>query len=174
MLEKLTGQKTFKEAFKNVAWFKFTVIALIGIFLIGGIIEAINNPVKPSTPNTPSAPSAPANPSQPQVAEVQKLVKGASYSTASGISFTVKKSTDLANQPYYNLQANISKNDPAWHDKAKEIIKFISEKTQQKDFSVSISDQSTGTDLLNWNTSKNKMIFYTYPAEANESEAFEL
>lgn len=170
MLEKLTGQKTFKEAFKNVAWFKFTVIALVGIFLIGGIIEAISNPnpVKPSTPSTP------VNPSQPQVAEVQKLVKGASYSTASGISFTVKKSTDLANQPYYNLQANISKNDPAWHDKAKEIIKFISEKTQQKDFSVSISDQSTGTDLLNWNTSKNKMIFYTYPAEANESEAFEL
>lgn len=170
MLEKLTGQKTFKEAFKNVAWFKFTVIALVGIFLIGGIIEAIKNPnpVKPSTPSTP------ANPSQPQVAEVQKLVKGASYSTASGISFTVKKSTDLANQPYYNLQANISKNDPAWHDKAKEIIKFISEKTQQKDFSVSISDQSTGADLLNWNTSKNKMIFYTYPAEANESEAFEL
>lgn len=168
MLEKLTGQKTFKEAFKNVAWFKFTVIALVGIFLIGGIIEAINNPVKPNTPNTP------ANPSQPQVAEVQKLVKGVSYSTASGISFTVKKSTDLANQPYYNLQANISKNDPAWHDKAKEIIKFISEKTQQKDFSVSISDQSTGTDLLNWNTSKNKMIFYTYPVEANESEAFEL
>lgn len=170
MLEKLTGQKTFKEAFKNVAWFKFTVIALVGIFLIGGIIEAINNP----NPVKPSAPSAPANPSQPQVAEVQKLVKGASYSTASGISFTVKKSTDLANQPYYNLQANISKNDPAWHDKAKEIIKFISEKTQQKDFSVSISDQSTGTDLLNWNTSKNKMIFYTYPVEANESEAFEL
>lgn len=170
MLEKLTGQKTFKEAFKNVAWFKFTVIALVGIFLIGGIIEAINNP----NPVKPSTPSAPANPSQPQVAEVQKLVKGASYSTASGISFTVKKSTDLANQPYYNLQANISKNDPAWHDKAKEIIKFISEKTQQKDFSVSISDQSTGTDLLNWNTSKNKMIFYTYPAEANESEAFEL
>lgn len=170
MLEKLTGQKTFKEAFKNVTWFRFTVIALVGIFLIGGIIEAIKNPnpVKPSTPSTP------ANPSQPQVAEVQKLVKGASYSTASGISFTVKKSTDLANQPYYNLQANISKNDPAWHDKAKEIIKFISEKTQQKDFSVSISDQSTGTDLLNWNTSKNKMIFYTYPAEANESEAFEL
>ena len=170
MLEKLTGQKTFKEAFKNVAWFKFTVIALVGIFLIGGIIEAIKNP----NPVKPSAPSAPANPSQPQVAEVQKLVKGASYSTASGISFTVKKSTDLANQPYYNLQANISKNDPAWHDKAKEIIKFISEKTQQKDFSVSISDQSTGTDLLNWNTSKNKMIFYTYPVEANESEAFEL
>ena len=167
MLEKLTGQKTFKEAFKNVAWFKFTVIALVGIFLIGGIIEAIKNP-------NPVKPSAPANPSQPQVAEVQKLVKGASYSTASGVSFTVKKSTDLANQPYYNLQANISKNDPAWHDKAKEIIKFISEKTQQKDFSVSISDQSTGTDLLNWNTSKNKMIFYTYPAEANESEAFEL
>ena len=170
MLEKLTGQKTFKEAFKNVVWFKFTVIALVGIFLIGGIIEAINNP----NPVKPSAPSTPVNPSQPQVTEVQKLVKGASYSTASGISFTVKKSTDLANQPYYNLQANISKNDPAWHDKAKEIIKFISEKTQQKDFSVSISDQSTGTDLLNWNTSKNKMIFYTYPAEANESETFEL
>lgn len=170
MLEKLTGQKTFKEAFKNVAWFKFTVLALVGIFLIGGIIEAISNP----NPAKPSTPSTPANPSQPQVAEVQKLVKGASYSTASGISFTVKKSTDLANQPYYNLQANISKNDPAWHDKAKEIIKFISEKTQQKDFSVSISDQSTGTDLLNWNTSKNKMIFYTYPAEANESETFEL
>lgn len=170
MLEKLTGQKTFKEAFKNVAWFKFTVIALVGIFLIGGIIEAINNP----NPAKPSTPSTPVSPSQPQVAEVQKLVKGASYSTASGVSFTVKKSTDLANQPYYNLQANISKNDPTWHDKAKEIIKFISEKTQQKDFSVSISDQSTGTDLLNWNTSKNKMIFYTYPVEANESEAFEL
>ena len=170
MLEKLTGQKTFKEAFKNVAWFKFTVIALVGIFLIGGIIEAISNP----NPAKPSTPSTPVSPSQPQVAEVQKLVKGASYSTASGISFTVKKSTDLANQPYYNLQANISKNDPAWHDKAKEIIKFISEKTQQKDFSVSISDQSTGTDLLNWNTSRNKMIFYTYPVESNESEAFEL
>ena len=170
MLEKLTGQKTFKEAFKNVAWFKFTVIALVGIFLIGGIIEAISNP----NPAKPSTPSTPVSPSQPQVAEVQKLVKGASYSTASGISFTVKKSTDLANQPYYNLQANISKNDPAWHDKAKEIIKFISEKTQQKDFSVSISDQSTGTDLLNWNTSKNKKMFYTYPVEANETEIFEL
>nr|DAS17473.1 MAG TPA: hypothetical protein [Caudoviricetes sp.] len=171
MLEKLTGQKTFKEAFKNVAWFKFTVIALVGIFLIASVIQAINNPIKPITPTNTSTPS---KPDKPQTDKIPKLVEKATYNTTSGISFTVKKSTDLANQPYYNLRANISKNDPAWHDKAKEIIKFISEKTQQKDFSVSISDQSTGTDLLNWNTGKNKTIFYTYPVEANESEAFEL
>lgn len=171
MLEKLTGQKTFKEAFKNVVWFKFTVIALVGIFLIASVVHAINNPAKPTTPaNT----NTPAKPDQQQTAKTPKLVEKATYNTASGISFTVKKSTDLANQPYYNLQANISKNDPAWHNKAKEVIKFISEKTQQKDFSVSISDKSTGTDLLNWNTSKNKTIFYTYPVGSNESEAFDL
>lgn len=165
MLEKLTGQKTFKEAFKNVVWFKFTVIALVGIFLIASVVHAINNPAKPTTP---------AKSDQQQTAKTPKLVEKAAYNTASGISFTVKKSTDLANQPYYNLQANISKNDPAWHSKAKEIIKFISEKIGRKDFSVSISDQSSGTDLLNWNTSKNKTIFYTYPVEANESEIFEI
>lgn len=171
MLEKLTGQKTFKEAFKNVTWFKFTVIALVGIFLIASVVHAINNPAKPTTPaNT----NTPAKPDQQQTAKTPKLVEKATYNTTTGISFTVKKSTDLANQPYYNLQANISKNDPAWHDKAKEIIKFISEKTQQKDFSVSISDKSTGTDLLNWNTGKNKTIFYTYPVGSNESEAFDL
>lgn len=171
MLEKLTGQKTFKEALKNVTWFKFTVIALVGIFLIASVVHAINNPAKPTTPaNT----NTPAKPDQQQTAKTPKLVEKATYNTTTGISFTVKKSTDLANQPYYNLQANISKNDPAWHDKAKEIIKFISEKTQQKDFSVSISDKSTGTDLLNWNTGKNKTIFYTYPVGSNESEAFDL
>lgn len=171
MLEKLTGQKTFKEAFKNVVWFKFTVIALVGIFLIASVVHAINNPAKPTTPaNT----NTPAKPDQQQTAKTPKLVEKATYNTASGISFTVKKSTDLANQPYYNLQANISKNDPAWRNKAKEVIKFISEKTQQKDFSVSISDKSTGTDLLNWNTGKNKTIFYTYPVGSNESEAFDL
>ncbi|QWB91214.1 MAG: hypothetical protein HXL38_001425 [Candidatus Saccharimonas sp.] len=171
MLEKLTGQKTFKEAFKNVVWFKFTVIALVGIFLIASVVHAINNPAKPTAPvNT----NTPAKPDQQQTAKTPKLVEKATYNTASGISFTVKKSTDLANQPYYNLQANISKNDPAWRNKAKEVIKFISEKTQQKDFSVSISDKSTGTDLLNWNTGKNKAIFYTYPVGSNESEAFDL
>lgn len=171
MLEKLTGQKTFKEAFKNVAWFKFTVIALVGIFLIASVVHAINNPTKPITPTNTNIPS---KPDKPQTDKIPKLVEKATYNTASGISFTVKKSTDLANQPYYNLQANISKNDPAWHSKAKEIIKFISEKIGRKDFSVSISDQSSGTDLLNWNTSKNKTIFYTYPVEANESEIFEI
>ncbi len=171
MLEKITGQKTFKEAFKNVVWFKFTVIALVGIFLIASVVHAINNPAKPTAPaNT----NTPAKPDQQQTAKTPKLVEKATYNTASGISFTVKKSTDLANQPYYNLQANISKNDPAWRNKAKEVIKFISEKTQQKDFSVSISDKSTGTDLLNWNTGKNKTIFYTYPVGSNESEAFDL
>lgn len=171
MLEKITGQKTFKEAFKNVVWFKFTVIALVGIFLIASVVHAINNSAKPTAPTSTNTP---AKPDQQQTAKTPKLVEKATYNTASGISFTVKKSTDLANQPYYNLQANISKNDPAWRNKAKEVIKFISEKTQQKDFSVSISDKSTGTDLLNWNTGKNKTIFYTYPVESNESEAFDL
>ncbi len=171
MLEKITGQKTFKEAFKNVVWFKFTVIALVGIFLIASVVHAINNPAKPTAPTSTNTP---AKPDQQQTAKTPKLVEKATYNTASGISFTVKKSTDLANQPYYNLQANISKNDPAWRNKAKEVIKFISEKTQQKDFSVSISDKSTGTDLLNWNTGKNKTIFYTYPVGSNESEAFDL
>lgn len=165
MLEKITGQKTFKEAFKNVAWFRFTVIAVAGIFLILGVIEAIKNPAKTTTP---------AQTNQTQTAETQKLAENSKHTTGSGISFTVKKSTNLAGQPYYNIQADISKDDSTWHDKAKEIIKFISEKTKQKDFSVSISEKATGTDLLNWNTGKNKKIFYTYPVEANESEAFEL
>ena len=152
MLEKITSQKTFKDAFKKVAWFRFTIIITIAVFLIVGVIEAINNPVKPTKPvnSTPTT-------------------KAQSTTTSPKIEIT-----DLANQKYYNIHASISKNNPLWHDQAKEIIKFLSEQTGQKDFSVAIVEQSTGTDLLNWNTGKNKIIYYTFPVDRNESEVFEL
>ncbi len=169
MLEKITGQKTFKDAFKKVAWFRFTIIITIAVFLIIGVIEAINNPVKPTKPvNSTPTTKAQSTTTSP------KIEKNKSYITSSGIQFRIHKITDLANQKYYNIHASISKNNPLWHDQAKEIIKFLSEQTGQKDFSVAIVEQSTGTDLLNWNTGKNKTIYYTFPVDRNESEVFEL
>lgn len=114
MLEKITGQKTFKDAFKKVAWFRFTIIITIAVFLIIGVIEAINNPVKPTKPvNSTPTTKAQSTTTSP------KIEKNKSYITSSGIQFRIHKITDLANQKYYNIHASISKNNPLWHDQAK-------------------------------------------------------
>ncbi len=168
MAKKLKDCKTGKEAFENVPWVRRLVIGtivFIGFVFLVAIVEGINKSGK-QPENKPAE--------QTTTQEEVKFVQGGDYKTNSGIDFKIKKLTDVAGQPYYNVIANISKADTAWHNKAKEVIKYISEKTNTKDFSVSISDKESNTDLLNWNIQKDKKMFYTYPAEDNESEIFEL
>lgn len=168
MAKKLKDCKTGKEAFENVPWVRRLVIGtivFIGFVFLVAVAEGINKSGK-QPENKPAE--------QTTTQEQVKFVQGGSYKTNSGIDFEIKKLTDVAGQPYYNVIANISKADTAWHDKAKEVIKYISEKINTKDFSVSISDKESNTDLLNWNIQKDKKMFYTYPVEDNESEVFEL
>ena len=169
MAKKLKDCKTGKEAFENVPWVRRLVIGtivFIGFVFLVAIAEGINKSGK----QPENKPAEQTTTTQEEV----KFVQGGAYKTNSGIDFKIKKLTDVAGQPYYNVIANISKADTAWHDKAKEVIKYISEKTKTKDFSVSISDKESNTDLLNWNIQKDKKMFYTYPVEDNESEVFEL
>lgn len=168
MAKKLKDCKTGKEAFENVPWVRRLVIGAIvfvGFVFLVAVVEGINKSGK-----QPESKPAEQTTTQEQV----KFVQGGAYKTNSGIDFKIKKLTDVAGQPYYNVIANISKTDTAWHNKAKEVIKYISKKTNTKDFSVSISDKESNTDLLNWNIQKDKKMFYTYPIEGNESEVFEL
>jgi hypothetical protein len=168
MAKKLKDCKTGKEAFENVPWVRWLVIGtivFIGFVFLIAVAEGVNKSGK-QPENKPAE--------QTTTQEQVKFVQGGTYKTNSGIDFEIKKLTDVAGQPYYNVVANISKADTAWHDKAKEVIKYISEKTNTKDFSVSISDKESNTDLLNWNIQKDKKMFYTYPIEDNESEVFEL
>lgn len=168
MAKKLKDCKTGKEAFENVPWVRWLVIGtivFIGFVFLVAVVEDVNKSGK-QPENKPAE--------QTTTQEQVKFVQGGSYKTNSGIDFEIKKLTDVAGQPYYNVIANISKADTAWHDKAKEVIKYISEKINTKDFSVSISDKESNTDLLNWNIQKDKKMFYTYPVEDNESEVFEL
>lgn len=169
MAKKLKDCKTGKEAFENVPWVRRLVIGtivFIGFVFLVAVVEGINKSGK----QPENKPAEQTTTTQEEV----KFVQGGAYKTNSGIDFKIKKLTDVAGQPYYNVIANISKADTAWHDKAKEVIKYISEKTKTKDFSVSISDKESNTDLLNWNIQKDKKMFYTYPIEDNESEVFEL
>lgn len=169
MAKKLKDCKTGKEAFENVPWVRRLVIGtivFIGFVFLVAVVEGINKSGK----QPENKPAEQTTTTQEEV----KFVQGGAYKTNSGIDFKIKKLTDVAGQPYYNVTANISKADTAWHDKAKEVIKYISEKTNTKDFSVSISDKESNTDLLNWNIQKDKKMFYTYPVEDNESEVFEL
>lgn len=169
MAKKLKDCKTGKEAFENVPWVRRLVIGtivFIGFVFLVAVVEGINKSGK----QPENKPAEQTTTTQEEV----KFVQGGAYKTNSGIDFKIKKLTDVAGQPYYNVIANISKADTAWHDKAKEVIKYISEKTNTKDFSVSISDKESNTDLLNWNIQKDKKMFYTYPVEDNESEVFEL
>jgi hypothetical protein len=169
MAKKLKDCKTGKEAFENVPWVRRLVIGtivFIGFVFLVAIAEGINKSGK----QPENKPAEQTTTTQEEV----KFVQGGAYKTNSGIDFKIKKLTDVAGQPYYNVIANISKADTAWHDKAKEVIKYISEKINTKDFSVSISDKESNTDLLNWNIQKDKKMFYTYPVEDNESEVFEL
>lgn len=168
MAKKLKDCKTGKEAFENVPWVRWLVIGtivFIGFVFLIAVAEGVNKSGK-QPENKPAE--------QTTTQEQVKFVQGGTYKTNSGIDFEIKKLTDVAGQPYYNVVANISKADTAWHDKAKEVIKYISEKTNTKDFSVSISDKESNTDLLNWNIQKDKKMFYTYLIEDNESEVFEL
>lgn len=168
MAKKLKDCKTGKEAFENVPWVRWLVIGtivFIGFVFLVAVAEGVNKSGK-QPENKPAE--------QTTTQEQVKFVQGGTYKTNSGIDFEIKKLTDVAGQPYYNVIANISKADTAWHDKAKEVIKYISEKINTKDFSVSISDKESNTDLLNWNIQKDKKMFYTYPVEDNESEVFEL
>lgn len=172
MAKKLKDCKTGKEAFENVPWVRRLVIGtivFIGFVFLVAIAEGINKSGK-QPENKPAEQTTTTTTTQEEV----KFVQGGAYKTNSGIDFKIKKLTDVAGQPYYNVIANISKADTAWHDKAKEVIKYISEKINTKDFSVSISDKESNTDLLNWNIQKDKKMFYTYPVEDNESEVFEL
>ena len=74
MLEKITGQKTFKDAFKKVAWFRFTIIITIAVFLIIGVIEAINNPVKPTKPvNSTPTTKAQSTTTSPKIEKNKKI-----------------------------------------------------------------------------------------------------
>jgi|GEM_PF-1301814 len=174
MAKKLKDCKTGKEAFENVPWVRRLVIGtivFIGFVFLVAIAEGINKSGK-QPENKPAEQTTTTTTTTTQ--EEVKFVQGGAYKTNSGIDFKIKKLTDVAGQPYYNVIANISKADTAWHDKAKEVIKYISEKTNTKDFSVSISDKESNTDLLNWNIQKDKKMFYTYPIEDNESEVFEL
>lgn len=169
MAKKLKDCKTGKEAFENVPWVRRLVIGtivFIGFVFLVAVVEGINKSGK----QPENKPAEQTTTTQEEI----KFVQGGAYKTNSGIDFKIKKLTDVAGQPYYNVIANISKADTAWHNKAKEVIKYISEKTKTKDFSVSISDKESNTDLLNWNIQKDKKMFYTYPAEDNESEIFEL
>ena len=168
MAKKLKDCKTGKEAFENVPWVRWLVIGtivFIGFVFLVAVVEGVNKSGK-QPENKPAE--------QTTTQEQVKFVQGGTYKTNSGIDFEIKKLTDVAGQPYYNVITNISKADTAWHDKAKEVIKYISEKTNTKDFSISISDKESNTDLLNWNIQKDKKMFYTYPVEDNESEGFEL
>ena len=168
MAKRLKDCKTGKEAFENVPWVRRLVIGAIvfvGFVFLVTVIEGINKSGK-QPENKPAE--------QTTTQEQVKFVQGGIYKTNSGIDLKIKKLNNVAGQPYYNVIANISKADTAWHDKAKEVIKYISEKTNTKDFSVSISDKESNTDLLNWNIQKDKKMFYTYPIEDNESEVFEL
>lgn len=172
MAKKLKDCKTGKEAFENVPWVRrlmIGTIVFIGFVFLVAIAEGINKSGK-QPENKPAEQTTTTTTTQEEV----KFVQGGAYKTNSGIDFKIKKLTDVAGQPYYNVIANISKADTAWHDKAKEVIKYISEKINTKDFSVSISDKESNTDLLNWNIQKDKKMFYTYPVEDNESEVFEL
>lgn len=174
MAKKLKDCKTGKEAFENVPWVRRLVIGtivFIGFVFLVAIAEGINKSGK-QPENKPAEQTTTTTTTTTQ--EEVKFVQGGAYKTNSGIDFKIKKLTDVAGQPYYNVIANISKADTAWHDKAKEVIKYISEKINTKDFSVSISDKESNTDLLNWNIQKDKKMFYTYPVEDNESEVFEL
>lgn len=168
MVKRLKDCKTGKEAFENVPWVRRLVIGAIvfvGFVFLVTVIEGINKSGK-QPENKPAG--------QTTTQEQVKFVQGGIYKTNSGIDLKIKKLTNVADQPYYNVIANISKADITWHNKAKEVIEYISEKTNTKDFSVSISDKESNTDLLNWNIQKNKKMFYTYPIENNESEVFEL
>lgn len=169
MAKKLKDCKTGKEAFENVPWVRRLVIGAIvfvGFVFLVAVVEGVNKSGK----QPENKPAEQTTTTQEEV----KFIQGGAYKTNSGIDFKIKKLTDVAGQPYYNIIANISKADTAWHNKAKEVIKYISEKTNTKDFSVSISDKESNTDLLNWNIQKDKKMFYTYPIEDNESEVFEL
>lgn len=173
MAKKLKDCKTGKEAFENVPWVRRLVIGtivFIGFVFLVAIAEGINKSGK----QPENKPAEQTTTTTTTTQEEVKFVQGGAYKTNSGIDFKIKKLTDVAGQPYYNVIANISKADTAWHDKAKEVIKYISEKINTKDFSVSISDKESNTDLLNWNIQKDKKMFYTYPVEDNESEVFEL
>lgn len=175
MAKKLKDCKTGKEAFENVPWVRRLVIGtivFIGFVFLVAIAEGINKSGK--QPENKPAEQTTTTTTTTTTQEEVKFVQGGAYKTNSGIDFKIKKLTDVAGQPYYNVIANISKADTAWHDKAKEVIKYISEKINTKDFSVSISDKESNTDLLNWNIQKDKKMFYTYPVEDNESEVFEL
>lgn len=168
MAKKFKDCKTGKEAFENVPWFRrlmIGTIVFVGFVFLVAIIEGVNKSGK-QPENKPAQ--------QATTQEQVNFVQGGSYKTNSGIDFKIKKATDIAGQPYYNVIANISKTDASWHDKAKEVIKYISEKKNTKDFSIAISDKASNTDLLNWNIQKDKKMFYTYPIEANETEIFEL
>ena len=173
MAKKLKDCKTGKEAFENVPWVRRLVIGtivFIGFVFLVAIAEGINKSGK----QPENKPAEQTTTTTTTTQEEVKFVQGGAYKTNSGIDFKIKKLTDVAGQPYYNVIANIRKADTAWHDKAKEVIKYISEKINTKDFSVSISDKESNTDLLNWNIQKDKKMFYTYPVEDNESEVFEL
>ncbi len=168
MAKRLKDCKTGKEAFENVPWVRRLVIGAIvfvGFVFLVTVIEGINKSGK-QPENKPAE--------QTTTQEQVKFVQGGIYKTNSGIDLKIKKLTNAADQPYYNVIANISKADTTWHNKAKEVIEYISEKTNTKDFSVSISDKESNTDLLNWNIQKDKKMFYTYPTEDNESEVFDL
>lgn len=77
-------------------------IVFVGFVFLVTVIEGINKSGK-QPENKPAE--------QTTTQEQVKFVQGGIYKTNSGIDLKIKKLTNVADQPYYNVIANISKAD---------------------------------------------------------------